>query len=135
MVANYVYEHTISGTQKVIRMRAAFGYSLDLDIKIVFISAHLYAEAEGAYHFGGSEKDRIELELFLKGGIKGGIWAMGSRHYIISMQLDAQGRMESEDPYNSWYVAAKCNVSYSLNIWIHTFEGTVSADFSTTLGK
>ena len=119
---------------RMIRMRAEFGYDANVDISIVYLRAYLYAGADGAYYFGGSDADKIILELYLKGGVDGGIRALGRRYNIISFYLDANGKMTAKSPYDSWLLEASCKVSYSLDVWVHSFDGTVTARFDKRLG-
>ena len=119
---------------RMIRMRAEFGYDANVDISIVYLRAYLYAGADGAYYFGGSDADKIILELYLKGGVDGGIRALGRRYNIISFYLDANGKMTASQPYTSWLLEASCKVSYSLDVWVHSFDGTVTARFDKRLG-
>jgi hypothetical protein len=58
----------------------------------------------------------------------------GRRYNIISFYLDANGKMTAADPYDSWLVEASCKVSYSLDLWLTSIDGSVNAKFDTTLG-
>ena len=120
--------------QRMISVRAEYGYDAKVDISIVYLRAYLYAGADGAYYFGGPEADKIILEIYLKGGVEGGIRALGRRYNIINFYLNAQGKMTAAYPYTYWQLEASCKVSYSLDVWVHSFEGTVTASFDTSLG-
>jgi hypothetical protein len=73
------------------------------------------------------------LELYLKGGIEGGIIVAGDRYNIIGFYLDARGRLESR-ANDAWLLYCSCEVSYSLDLWLFSVEGSVSASFDTTVG-
>lgn len=131
MGVGYIAEDDL---QRLIRIRAEYGYDIDVDISIVFLRAYLYAGIDGSYLFGGTDADKIILELYLNGGINGGIRALGRRYNIISFYLDARGKMTASEPYTHWLIEASCKVSYSLDVWVHSFEGSVTAKFDTKLG-
>jgi len=73
------------------------------------------------------------LELYLKGGIEGGIVVDDRRFNIISFYLDARGSLEAQSPFDSWWLAASCKVSYSLDLWLFEVEGSVNASFDTRI--
>lgn len=52
----------------------------------------------------------------------------------MSDKLADVGEMYSSAPYMSWKLEASCKVSYSLDLWLHSFDGSVSAKFDTSLG-
>ncbi len=131
MGVGYIAENDV---QRLIRIRAEYGYNIDVDISIVYLRAFLYAGIDGTYAFGGEDADKIILELYLKGGIEGGIRALGRRYNIISFYLDANGKMTASYPYTYWLIEASCKVSYSLDVWVHSFEGSVTAKFDTRVG-
>jgi hypothetical protein len=116
------------------RLRMEFGMDRDVDVHIVYLRGYLYAGADGAYYFGGPDAGRIALELYLKGGINGGIRAAGKRFDIIGFYLDARGSLTATAPYTSWDLACSCKVSYSLDLWLVSVEGSVNARFDTKIG-
>ncbi len=120
--------------QSLIRMRMELGLDKEVDISIVYLRGHLYAVADGAYYFGGDAADSIILELYLKGGINGGIRVAGKRYNIIGFYLDTNGKLTAAYPYDSWDLAASCKVSYSLDLWLVSVEGSVQASFDTRIG-
>ncbi len=102
-----------------------------IDVYIVYLYGNLCAEAEGAYYF---DIDQIELELYLRGGIKGGIVVSGDHFNIIAFHLDAMGALTAASPYKSWQLACSTRVSYHLNLYLFKVEGSVEAKFDTTIG-
>ncbi|OQA73265.1 MAG: hypothetical protein BWY35_00654 [Firmicutes bacterium ADurb.Bin248] len=119
------------GGDSLIRLKFEFGYKKDVNISIVYLHAYLYAGVDGAYYFAD---DRITLELYLKGGVNGGIRVGGKPYNIINFHLDARGKLEAVPPYTAWDLHASCKVSYSLDLWVTEIEGSVSASFDTRLG-
>jgi PKD repeat protein len=118
----------------MVRAKFEFGLEKDINIAIVYLRGYIYAGADGAYYFDGPDADRIALELYLKGGINGGIRAAGKRFDIISFYLDARGNLAAASPYTAWDLGCSCKVSYSLDLWLVSVEGSVNARFDTTIG-
>jgi len=57
---------------------------------------------------------------------------VGGDHYnIISFYLDARGKLTAH-PNDDWELSCSCTVSYSLDLWLFSVEGSVSASFDTT---
>ncbi len=100
-----------------------------MDIAIVYIRGYIIVGVEGAYF----ETAEISLKLYLKGGLEGGIKVGSKRYNIISFYLDASGKLRSIKPYKSWDMDASCKVSYSLDLWLFSISGSVTANFSTRL--
>jgi hypothetical protein len=114
----------------LIQAKMEFGLEKDISIAIVYLKGYLYAGVDGAYYF---DSDKIALELYLKGGINGGIKVAKKRYNIIGFYLDARGKLEAEPPYDAWDLRASCRVSYSLDLWLTEIEGSVNASFDTTI--
>jgi len=114
----------------LIQAKMEFGLEKDVQVAIVYLKGYLYAGADGAYYF---DSDKIALELYLKGGINGGIKVAGKRYNIIGFYLDARGKLEAVPPYDAWDLRASCRVSYSLDLWLTEIEGSVNASFDTTI--
>ena len=131
MGAAYIVD---DNADSLVLMRMEYGYDVAVDIDIVYLRGYLYAGAEGAYYFGGPNANRIALEIYLRGGINGGIRALGKRYDIIGFYLDALGSLTSAAPYTSWDLACSCKVSYSLDLWLFSAEGSVNASFDTKIG-
>jgi hypothetical protein len=119
-----------NGTSMV-QAKMELGLEKDITVSIVYLRGYLYAGVDGSYYF---EDATINLELYLKGGLEGGIKVKGKRFNIISFYLDARGSVSSSSPYTSWMLRCSCEVSYSLDLWLFSVEGSVSASFDTTLG-
>ncbi|HWR19946.1 MAG TPA: hypothetical protein VN608_10015 [Clostridia bacterium] len=114
----------------LIQAKMEFGLEKSIKVAIVYLKGYLYAGVDGAYYF---DSDKIALELYLKGGINGGI-KVGSKSYnIIGFYLDARGKLEAVPPYNAWDLRASCKVSYSLDLWVTEIEGSVNASFDTSI--
>ncbi len=60
--------------------------------------------------------------------------AAGKRFDIISFYLDARGNLAAASPYTAWDLECSCKVSYSLDLWLVSVEGSVNARFDTTIG-
>lgn len=114
-----------------VRAKMEFGLDKQVSVSIVYLRGYLYAGADGGYYFEGA--DRLTLELYLKGGIEGGIVVDDRRFNIISFYLDARGSLEAQSPFDSWWLAASCKVSYSLDLWLFEVEGSVNASFDTRI--
>lgn len=115
----------------LIKFKVEAGLTKTMDISIVYLRGYIIVGVEGAYYFGPAE---ISLELYLKGGLEGGIRVGGSEYNIISFHLDARGKLRSAKPYNHWNLEASCKVSYSLDLWLVSVSGSVTADFATEFG-
>ncbi|NLZ55789.1 MAG: hypothetical protein GX900_03900, partial [Clostridiaceae bacterium] len=118
--------------QSFIKFKAEFGFEKSVEIAIVYLKGYVYAGIDGAYHFGELGKG-IELEIYLKGGLEGGIIALGKRYNIISFMLDARCKLESLPPQNKWKVSGSVKVSYSLNLFLFSVSGSVRVGFNKTL--
>lgn len=115
----------------MIQAKMELGLERDVSVSIVYLRGYLYAGADGAYYF---DSDRITLVLYLKGGVQGGIKVGGKRYNIIGFYLDAVGKLESVKPYDSWQLGCSAKVSYSLDLWLVSVEGSVQASFNTKIG-
>lgn len=115
----------------MIQAKMELGLEKEVNVSIVYLRGYLYAGADGSYWF---DTGTISLELYLKGGLEGGIKVGGKRYNIISFYLDARGKVSSSDPYDSWLLECSCRVSYSLDLWICSVEGSVTASFNTRIG-
>lgn len=103
----------------------------DVSVSIVYVRGYVYVGAEGIYFF---DEARLNLSAYLKGGMEGGIRALGKKFNIISFYLDARGELESSSPFSSWSLKAHCRVSYHLNLCLKTISGSVNANLSTKIG-
>lgn len=115
----------------MIQAKIELGLERDVNVSIVYLRGYLYAGADGAFYF---LDNTFSLELYLKGGIEGGIKVGSKRFNIIGFYLDARGKLVSSSPYKKWDLSCSCKVSYSLDLWVCSVEGTVTAKFDQTLG-
>ena len=119
--------------ESMVQAKFEFGLEKELEIAIVYLHGYIYAGADGAYYWGGPGGSRITLDIYLKGGIEGGIKVGSKRYNIISFYLDAHGTLASGAGFRSWEIGCSCTVGYSLDLWVVEIEGSVSASFDTTL--
>jgi hypothetical protein len=127
----------------IIKAKVEFGFERSIDVSIVYLRGFIYAGADGGYYAqydqdGDGEYDgpKFILTLYLKGGLEGGIKVGGKRYNIISFYLDARGTIESMPAKNKpdeWKLTCSAKVSYSLNLFLFSVSGSVSAKFDTTL--
>jgi hypothetical protein len=127
----------------IIKAKVEFGFERSVDVSIVYLRGFIYAGADGAYYEkydqdGDGEYDgsKFILTLYLKGGLEGGIKVSGKRYNIINIYLDARGTIESMPAKNKpdeWKLTCSAKVSYSLNLFLFSVSGSVSAKFDTTL--
>ncbi|MDI9470747.1 MAG: hypothetical protein QM296_11175 [Bacillota bacterium] len=123
----------------IIKGKIEFGFERSVDVSIVYLRGFLYAGADGGYYANIDLNDdkipdgnKFILTLYLKGGLEGGIKVGGKRFNIISFYLDARGTIESIPPKNDWKLTCSAEVSYSLNLFLFSVSGSVSASFDTT---
>ena len=124
----------------IIKAKIEFGFERSVDVSIVYLRGFIYAGADGAYYEkydqdGDGEYDgsKFILTIYLKGGLEGGIKVSGKRYNIINMYLDARGTIESIPKKDEWKLTCSAKVSYSLNLYLFSVSGSVSAKFDTTL--
>ena len=120
-------------SESMVQAKFEFGLEKDIKVAIVYLHGYIYTGADGAYYWNGPDGNRISLDLYLKGGINGGIRAFGKRYNIINFYLDARGTLVSGGDFNSWEIGCRCTVGYSLDLWLAEIEGSVSASFDTTI--
>jgi PKD repeat protein len=114
-----------------IAAKMMLGWSYDADIGIIYIGGYIEGGVGGEYHFAGENKGNLELELWLKGGIKGGIWFFGRRD-IINFYLGAEGKLLRTASSNEWRLAASCEVGYSVSLFVASISGSAHVSFNTT---
>jgi len=112
--------------------RIGYDYRFNADIWIVYISGNLSYGASGEYHFGGVDQGKLNLDLYLKGGMKGGIWFFGRRD-IINFYLDAMGSLYTSKG-KPWHVEASCEVRFSIDLFLASISDSVRVDFGMDLG-
>ena len=147
------YPETLAGNVAIFRVGVGVGFRIDsqegmlikakmemgleksVTVAIVYLKGYLYAGAEGAVHFdSGPIPDSMMLALYLKGGIKGGVTALGKSYDIINLYLDARGELWMYPGSMVWELECTAKVGYSLNLFLVKLNGSVSASFNTTIG-
>jgi PKD repeat protein len=118
------------GGDSMVQAKMELGLDKSVEVFIVYLRGYLYAGADGAYYFADNA---FTLELYLKGGIEGGIKVGSKKFNIISFYLDARGKIGSAYPFDCWSLACSCTVSYSLDLWLFEVEGSVNASFDTSI--
>ncbi len=117
-----------------IRAKLEVGLQKDVKVAIVYLSGYLYAGADGGYYWGGTDKGNgFYLTIYLKGGIKGGIMLGEARWDIIKLMLDARGTISSLPPSKDWNLHCSAKVSYCLDLFLFSIDGSVEASFDTTI--
>lgn len=123
----------------LIKAKLEFGFDQSVEAFIVYLRGYLYVGVDGVYYFGydqdgdgSNDGSKFVLELYLKGGIEGGIIVGGEKFQIIGFYLNALGRLESIPPSDDWLLYCTCEVSFCLDLWLFSVEGTVEASFDTT---
>jgi hypothetical protein len=114
-----------------IAAKMMLGWRYDANLGIVYIGGFIEGGVAGEYHFAGANKGNLELELWLKGGIKGGIWFFGKRD-IINFYLGAEGKLSRTASSNTWRLAASCEVGYSVSLFVASISGSAHVSFDTT---
>ena len=111
--------------------KIAYDMGFEANVLIVYVSGYLQYGMAGELRFddGGS----LELEAWLRGGMKGGI-NLGKKFDIISFHLDASGKLTYIIPKTKFVLAAHCEVGYSLNLLLFKANGSVSVNFEQALG-
>lgn len=106
-----------------IEAQAAFGYDtgvLSLTPE-VYVRGNIAIGASGEYDFS----DRMfRLAASVSGGVEGGLHVLKKRFPIIHLWLDAAGEINTAN--NAWDLKAQAAIHYSLDLWVHDFEGTVT---------
>ena len=117
----------------LIKAKMELGLEKNIKVAIVYLSGYLYAGADGAMYFNPMPNG-FELTLYLKGGIKGGI-DVGKKFDIIKLYLDARGTISMIPPSTAWELKCSAKVGYSLNLFLFSYNGEVSASFNTSIKK
>jgi hypothetical protein len=146
------YPETLAGEISIFRVGVGVGFKIDkadgmlimakmelgfqksVRVAIVYLEGYLYAGADGSIHFSTSgAPDGFSLTLYLKGGIKGGIY-VGKPFNIINLYLDARGTLARGPSDPKWNLSASATVGYSLNLFLFKVSGSVNASFDTDVG-
>ncbi|MCL2497375.1 MAG: hypothetical protein FWF06_02025, partial [Symbiobacteriaceae bacterium] len=115
-----------------VAIKVEAGTDINIDVAIVYARGYLKFGAEGKYIFR-SGTDYLELVLWLKGGITGGIRAFDAEWNIIGFYADAKGvlsRGKIDDPSDGGlHAKADIKVSYHLNLLLGKVSGSISYHF------
>ena len=116
--------------ESFVAARVKLNWKFDADIGIVYLGGYIEGGADGKYIFDGPESGSFSLKIYLKGGMKGGIWFFGRRD-IISFYLNAQGSLNKR-ANQDWKLKASCEVGYSISLFIDSISGSVHVGFDTS---
>jgi hypothetical protein len=114
-----------------IAAKMMLGWQYNVNLGIVYLKGYVEGGASGEYHFAGVDKGTFLLEIYLRGGIKGGVNALGKKFDIISFYLNAEGALYKKSS-GPWNLKAACEVGYSLDLFLFSAHGSVHANFNTT---
>lgn len=110
-------------------IKAQTGFSFDtgdVTLGIVFLRAYLAVGGEGYYNF---DSGSLYLHVFLRGGVEGGVKAMGKRFRVINLMLEADGTLQKS---SSWKLDASARIYYHVDLWLTDIGGSVGWGISTT---
>jgi hypothetical protein len=105
-----------------IKARFYFNFDAEGNISIVYVRAWLHAGAEGLYEF---DSKRFVLDVWLEGGVEGGIKVKGKRYNIIHVMLGANGQIIGQAGQD-WQLSANAHIYYSLDLWLTEIDGSVN---------
>lgn len=105
-----------------IKAHIFFNFDAEGNISIVYVRAWLHAGAEGLYEF---DSKRFVLDVWLEGGVEGGIKVKGKRYSIIHLMLGANGQIIGQSGQD-WQLSANARIYYSLDLWLTDIEGSVN---------
>ncbi|HAL74504.1 MAG TPA: hypothetical protein DCM45_05350 [Clostridiales bacterium] len=105
-----------------IKARIYFNFDAEANISIVYVRAYLHAGAEGLYEF---DTKRFVLDVWVEGGVEGGIKVKGKRYNIIHVMMGANGQIIGQVGQN-WQLSANARIYYSLDLWITEIDGSVN---------
>jgi len=105
-----------------IKARIYFNFDAEANISIVYVRAYLHAGAEGLYEF---DTKRFVLDVWVEGGVEGGIKVKGKRYNIIHVMMGANGQIIGQMGQD-WQLSANARIYYSLDLWITEIDGSVN---------
>lgn len=110
-------------------IKAQTGFSFDtgdITLGIVFLRAYLAVGGEGYYNF---DSESLYLHVYLRGGVEGGVKAMGKRFRVINLMLEADGTLQKS---SNWRLDASARIYYHVDLWLTDIGGSVGWNVSTT---
>jgi ElaB/YqjD/DUF883 family membrane-anchored ribosome-binding protein len=114
-----------------VAIKVEAGLDVNIDIYIVYARGYLKFGADGMYKFISDAPDEFMINLWIKGGLSGGIRVLGKKWNIIELYADAIGTLEGElGSKVKLRASAKIKVGYHLDVLLTTFSGSVSYKFS-----
>ena len=123
-----IYRDSDTPGESYVKAKMLFDFdSGNIELPPVYLHAYLYAFAEGQYLFDQKE---LTLEVWLNGGLDGGISAFGKHYSIIHLQVDAYGKLTNGG--GDWHLTGRVNVYYSLDLWLDEIEGSVDWNIDKT---
>jgi hypothetical protein len=116
-----------------IAMKVEAGMDVDIDLYIIYARGFLKFGADGIYEFRQNASNYFELNLWIHGGIKGGINAFGAKWNIINIYADAVGTLakgSQTNPNDSrLHAKADIKIGYHLNVLLGTVSGSKEFHF------
>lgn len=110
-------------------IKAQTGFSFDtgdITLGIVFLRAYLAVGGEGYYNF---DSGALYLHVFLRGGVEGGVKALGKRFRVISLMLEAEGTLQKT---SNWKLDASARIYYHVDLWLTDIGGSIGWGISET---
>lgn len=106
--------------ESYIKAKAQFGFDATGDIGIVYVRAFLMAGGEGIYI-----NNNLWLSVYLRGGVEGGVRALGKNFKVISLMLEANGDLKKSSS-GKWSLDANTRISYHVDLWLDDISGSVN---------
>ena len=101
-------------------LKAKAGYDTgDVTITIIYFRGFLEFGGEG-----GISDSTMWLSAYVRGGISGGVKALGKRFEVISLMLDAGGRL-AKYMGRGWNLDAHVSISYHVDLVLDDIDGSV----------
>ena len=112
--------------ESYIKTKAQFGFDAKGDIGIVYVRAFLTAGGEGIY-----TDNNLWLSVYLRGGVEGGVRALGKNFKVISLMLEANGDLKKSSS-GKWSLDANARISYHVDLWLDDISGSVNWHINTS---
>lgn len=110
----------VSGVDESFFMvKAKAGFDASASIKIVYVRGFLEFGGEG-----GISDDCLWLMAYVRGGVSGGVNALGKKYDVISLTLDASGTLVKYRN-RGWHLGARTTISYHVDLVLDDIDGSV----------
>jgi len=110
-----------------IKAKAHFGFDTGrVTISIVYVRAFLEVGGEGKFSSGC-----FMLNVNLRGGVQGGVCAVGQYFEVISLMLEANGELKKYSA-GGWTLDASARISYHVDLWLTDIGGSVGWHINTS---